>query len=369
MANNRQQPLVFDSTKVIADVTYMPTLITRANLDDEVVDPSGSNAARSDGGDIRIYFSNDQTDEMAVEIVGFEHDSVSAADDAEIEIWTSQTDFVNSSVSDTTIYIEYGDGALTEYGVTDTHGRDNVWSDYAFVTHHGLIDSTGNGTITDNGTVSSSGPFGSSTGARRGDSTNADSLTSSQTFSTIVEPFTIQAWGFIEVSQATRIICLADASSTNQQAAIGTLFSSGFGGEIQAWDGTTNDVSSISALTGEDIWRSYSGIFTSDTSRKLNINGGAASVSSTVSVSMTGVDRLKMLVSADSTPFGTQPLRVAEGRFRLSAISDDLDATEFNNQNSPSTFAAAGTPVEIGGVDVSMLLFNRSIANYQGMRQ
>jgi len=62
---------------------------------------------------------------------------------------------VSSVSSSTEIWADY-DGIRSDYAVTDTYGRNAVWSDYRAVWHLGnTTDSTGNGfTLTESGSVS-----------------------------------------------------------------------------------------------------------------------------------------------------------------------------------------------------------------------
>ncbi|MCA1807647.1 MAG: hypothetical protein LC687_07350, partial [Actinobacteria bacterium] len=52
-----------------------------------------------------------------------------------------------SSTTDTSFYIYYGNPNADDYAVNATYGRNDVWSDYAYVTHADslpLVDSSGN---------------------------------------------------------------------------------------------------------------------------------------------------------------------------------------------------------------------------------
>lgn len=86
---------------------------------------------------VRFYSDSGLTTELAREVV--------SAD----EIWVK----VASVSSSTEIWMDY-DGVSSDYAVTDTYGRNAVWSDYAAVYHMNedpsgtapqIIDSTGNG--------------------------------------------------------------------------------------------------------------------------------------------------------------------------------------------------------------------------------
>ena len=77
----------------------------------------------------RFYSDEAKTTELAREIV--------SADEIHVK--------VPSVTTSTTIYIDY-DGVRSDYATDATYGTENVWSDYAYVSHDGgLTDSTGNG--------------------------------------------------------------------------------------------------------------------------------------------------------------------------------------------------------------------------------
>ena len=82
---------------------------------------------------VRVYADEAKTTEWAREIV--------SVDEMHVKI--------PSLTTTTDIYVDY-DGVRADYGVTDTYGRNAVWSDYEFVSHmestgSSQIDSTGNG--------------------------------------------------------------------------------------------------------------------------------------------------------------------------------------------------------------------------------
>ena len=115
--------ITIDHTKVPGDLTDYVGLI--------VPDGSAGYSALyalclEGGGDIRLFKSDDTT-ELAREIVSF---SVSA-ETGEIHYKYSGT--LSSSV-DTDIHV-YADGSSADYAVTATYGRNNVWDDYEVVLH------------------------------------------------------------------------------------------------------------------------------------------------------------------------------------------------------------------------------------------
>ena len=143
--------ITIDHTKVPGDLTDYVGLI--------VPDGSAGYSALyalclEGGGDIRLFKSDDTT-ELAREIVTF---SVSA-ETGEIHYKYSGT--LSSSV-DTDIHV-YADGSSADYAVTATYGRNAVWAGFRVVYHMNdlLTDSTGNGhNLTNNGGTFENGLFG-----------------------------------------------------------------------------------------------------------------------------------------------------------------------------------------------------------------
>jgi hypothetical protein len=89
---------------------------------------------------VRVYADSDKTTEWAREIV--------SATEMHVKI--------PSLTSTTSIYVDW-DGVRSDYGVTDTYGRNAVWSDYAGVWHGD--DTTDSKAGTNNLTLTGSGTY------------------------------------------------------------------------------------------------------------------------------------------------------------------------------------------------------------------
>lgn len=139
--------VTIDHTKVAADLTdYVVAVICNSDAGWDALYAE----ATEGGGDIRV-FKNDDTTELAREKVTF---SVSAETG---EIYIKYSGTLSSSV-DTDIHI-YADGTSSDYAATDTYGRNAVWSGHSGVWHgDGTTDSkaeTNNLTLTGSGTYTS----------------------------------------------------------------------------------------------------------------------------------------------------------------------------------------------------------------------
>ena len=132
--------VTIQSTEVDETITNYPAYVDLSDL------PAGFHTnVKSDGGDIRVTTS-DKITEIPREIVFYD----SGTDTGEIHF---KGDI--SSTTNTDFYIYYGNAAASDYAVTDTYGRNNVWnSNYKAVYHlneavnndvDGYKDSSGNG--------------------------------------------------------------------------------------------------------------------------------------------------------------------------------------------------------------------------------
>jgi hypothetical protein len=130
--------ITVDATKVAANVTDFPVYVDLSNL------PSGfhSNVNQTDARDIRVTTADAET-EVPREVVFYD----AATDTGELHFKAPSL----SSSTDTDFYIYYGNTSASDYGVTDTYGRNNVWiSGYSAVWHmqegsSTRYDSTSNG--------------------------------------------------------------------------------------------------------------------------------------------------------------------------------------------------------------------------------
>ena len=133
------------------NLTNFVVLITHNDLPDEVLDSDVGTAPKSDGGDIRFTSDAGGANEIAFEIVHYTQNSNPASATAEIYVKVPTV----SHSTDTKIYMWWDNSSASAYSATDTYGRNNVWSDYVFVSHDGgANDSTGNYTMSTSGTIS-----------------------------------------------------------------------------------------------------------------------------------------------------------------------------------------------------------------------
>lgn len=136
--------LTIDYTKVGADQTDFPVYVDLSQMPADF----HNHVNQTDARDIRVTKS-DGTTELPREVVFY----TAASNTGELHFKYTGT---LSSSTNTSIYIYYGNASATDYAVTDTYGRNNVWdSNYKAVWH--LTESTGaHADSTTNGNNSSS---------------------------------------------------------------------------------------------------------------------------------------------------------------------------------------------------------------------
>ena len=111
--------LTVNASKVAATLTDYPAYVDLADM------PASFWAGvTSGGGDIRVYSDSGLTTELAREVVSCD----TTGETGEMHVK------VSSLTTSSVIYLTI-DGTSADYAVTDTYGRDAVWSDYISVYH------------------------------------------------------------------------------------------------------------------------------------------------------------------------------------------------------------------------------------------
>jgi hypothetical protein len=356
---NRRATLTVNASQVSEVLTDFPLLITQDTLPSEMLDADGVYPAQSDGGDLIFTTNADGTGRIPCEIVSFVTDADPLNGSA--EIWVKVPSI--SDTVDTTIFVWWNSEYIEYQPTPDApYGRNAVWSDYEIVTHDGVLDSTGNTISTPAGTPTLvTDQFNTSNGASRFDSNNTDgrlfNLLNSFTY-----PVSIQAWANVGITGNPRIMSLANSSVNDQQLNLRTGFSDSYAIGIQAWAGVTVDetlvIGSVTEIT-TDVWRFYNARCIAEDNRNVWLNEGTTIGTSSVSIPVSGIDRLGLGISADASEYGDQPISVGEARVRFSALSDSWLAAEYINQNSPAIFISVGTPItpDLSIPDISSISF------------
>lgn len=354
----RVVPIVIDYTKVSgsATITDMPVLITKDNIPSEAID-AGSNSALNGGGDIRFSSDSAGTTQLPCQVVEYVTDATAA--NRVCHVWVKVPSI--SYTADTTIYMWYSKAGETQPAVTDTYGRNAVWSAFHMV-HHlnetanttagGYIDSTGNG-YDGTGTSMSAG-----NGTTDFDATvtsfddSNDSILITAGFSTTDTQFTITSnCKASTLANDGRLLSLVDSTNSERSASALWMDSGGSGdgwqAQVKPAGGGVLTVGADSDNNASTSWQHIVHKYDS-TNHKVFVDGtitGSASSSGGFTDGTYQADeyRIGRLWTLTGSGGHWQGL-IGTTSIRLANVDDDVLKTEAANQLSPSTFSAAGTP-------------------------
>jgi hypothetical protein len=360
MAFTYSRSITIDHTKCgSSDSSNFPVLVSLSDVTLKTVGNSG-HVQNSNGYDIYFYSDSGMTTRLAVERESYDGSA------------GTYVGWVNvpavSHTSDIVIYIAYGDaGISTDPNSDGTYGKTSVWdSNYKLVAHlpDGTSltanDSTSNGNNgTNSGATAATGKidggasFSGSAGISLGTDTSLD-------FS---DAFTISAW--IKTSQSVGAIVSLRTSAYGESPLID--FMVGFDGVSTSY---SNLMLIVRGNTGLYANFQYGAGYVSDnnwhyvTAQRLDssaisvtLDNGSpsvvgyipAAITTSLSTSYRGIG-----IESDwvATNFGSSNQRnflgsIDEVRLSNIARSADWILTEYNNQNSPSTFYTLGS--ESGG--------------------
>jgi hypothetical protein len=318
--------LTIDNTKVAGDLTDYPVYVNLADMPSTFWD-----TVANGGGDIRIYKS-DGTTELAREVVSCDTSTETG------ELHFKYTGTLSGS-TDTEVQI-HADGTSADYAVTDTYGRNNVWgSIFAGVYHlqSNASDSTANG----RNLTTVTGAPSTTTGKIGG----GISLNGSSSYSgTQIDPdsynagLSLSCWVKLNARDVGEDIIGFNESGSwggvviQQNTAGSGVWYYRFGTSVVGNGYTTDDDTSTD-------WQLLH-ITKAGTSDKLYLQG-------------TNVDsRTGGTLTNNSTTFGIGDTSLGnpmtglldEVRVYTTELSANWITTEYNNQNSPSTFYTAEVP-------------------------
>jgi len=329
-----RQKITIDSTKVSADLTDFPVYVDLADLGADFF----SNV-NTDGSDIRVTKS-DGTTEVPREVVSID----TSGSTGELHF---KADGTLSSSTDTDFYIYYGNASATEPAVTATYGRNNVWVDYDNVYHlneeptsaTAIIDSTGNyGSTTIDGAMTASDLVAVKVGSGLDFDGSNDRIRAGT--SNILNNITCQAWARYDGGSQGLFFAQDGQGSNNRkwymQATPSTFY-------VNVFESSSPLVrKNYNVATSANTLQMYHFTYTVDT-LKLYINGSLTTPTKTFDPTLTSLEDTTI-----DTSIGTNLASnwfdgvIDEARISSVVRSDDWISTEYNNQNSASTFYAAG---------------------------
>jgi len=329
--------------KITSDNTKVSSANDNLYVDLSDLPSSFFSNVRSDGGDIRVTKSDGVT-EVAREVVTIDTGGSTG------ELHFDSTGL--STSSDTEWYIYYGNASATDYAPSDTYGAENVWNSNFLLVYHmqqdpsgtapQMIDSTSNGNDgTTSGTMTSGDLVTSK--IEKGidfDGTDDSIDTGAALFSTSnnAAPYTISCW--------VNTTATNDGGIVTQYSDSAPVDRFGFrlnSGKIAWWKGGTFLASSTTSVnTGANVF--VAGTKSSGQTVQMYVNGAANGSSGT-----------------DSDDFDTANVAIANfdpGVAQYDGIIDEIRIsdvqrsanwllTEYNNQNSPSTFWTIGSQEDV----------------------
>jgi len=339
-----QVKLTIDKDKVLANLTDYVVYVDLSDMTSTFWD-----TVANGGGDIRVYKS-DGTTELAREVVSCD----TSTDTGELHFKYTGT---LSSSSDTEVIIDV-DGARSDYAVGATYGRNAVWSDYFGVWHEGAgTDSTGNGrTGTANGGVTNGGATGQiGEGTDYDGSDDYNSLANMSTLEDILAQVTFQSWvsadsdafytafgGVEDGSSETAYVIFefnGGPSGTSSDERIAFLRNqNGDACRIGVTDATMATITTGNLnylVTTLDINTSGNNKFYlngSDATDSFTTDSMSDNFQTTDQSPYIGARNLRGVVSANLDGV------IDDFRIRSGVLSSDWVGTEYNNQDSPSTF-------------------------------
>ena len=342
----KYQEITIDYTKVSADQTDFIIYINLADLVKAGADLF--DLCRSDGGDIRVTKS-DGTTQLPREVVAI--DTVAKTG----ELHVKYTGTLSSTVN--TVIRIYYNGVDTEPAVTDTYGRNNVWSSKYDLVHH-LQNATTNAV---NGNTPSSNTFSYDSTSKLGVGiTQTDGNTRGLDWGTSVPMNTttmsISAWfnsneAFTQDNSGMTLFVYTRAGTPYEGFYLMMVMGSVTGdrGKIQAGlkNSSLTSFSAISPSTYNDgNWHLAHATYDGSTIR-VYVDGTQVA---SVAASGTPGAGFKTTIGGNWDEAASNvwvddydEVRATDG----AALSASWILTEYRNQNSPSTFYSVGN--EVGG--------------------
>lgn len=353
----RKQAITINSTYVegASNLTDFPFLVTLDHLDPEIVD-GGANSALNGGGDVRFSSDTSGNNQLAIEVVQFVTSSTLA--DRKCQIWVKIPSL--SATSDTTIYIWYNKSGETQPIATDTYGSQAVWSNnYVSIWHMEEDPSGTSPQVLDSGLGLNNGITGGSMQSNDLVSSkigNGLDLNGTDQFVNVGNSSSLNLTSNLTISGWFNPTIYGDMylfAKRNETVVEGYNILLLYPNDFGVYDTTAHWNSDATWEYTTNQWN-YAVV-------KFNISGtgytgflnGEFGSQKTIPVFPDGLAQ-NLYLGARSNGIGL-PFSGSIDEFRVSNIerSNDWIATEYNNQNSPSTFATAGTPDTASGSGVT----------------
>lgn len=314
--------------------TDFPVLLKEADFPTAAVD-GGATSIDNGGGNLRAYTDSGKGTQLPIEVVYFVTGGT-----PDVEVWVK----IPTAATGNTIFLEADSVETSQPPVTDTYGRNAVWSDYEAVLHlndTNYTDSTGNG---HNGTLNGTNGGAVTTGHPWGgswiDFTDSGYLELASSNSLVDNSqHTLQAMVNLDVSSNADAVVgnRTDATSDNNWAQMQS------DGRFFNKNGTTEVLAVASPVTptGAAHWLAGRQNATQADAIRDGVSRGSAT--GTTGLSIVGNDPFWIGSYYDNNPIRQLNGRCGEVRIRKSALSLDWLATEKDSQDSSLAWGTVGT--------------------------
>lgn len=287
------------------------------------------------GSDLRITTDSAGTTEVPFEIVSLDTSAETC------QIWAKVPTL--SYTSSTSLYIWYGNASATPYAVGDTYGRNAVWSNYTATYHMETLtlDSSGNRTLINNGTITNETSSRFNQGADFGTSNSSKYFTNTTMPATGSAAFYVTQW--IKTTQTsggdTYSVGWDNGSSHSFQMQVNGVNAN----KIRAfWSGGSPSLYATTTMNDGE-WHKIDFVYAGGAGGAcaLYIDGSledSDTATSNLSAEGSGTAEFIGRRSASAADYYSGTMDELRTIFGGTNPSADWIATEYNNQNAPSTF-------------------------------
>lgn len=328
--------------KISSPQTNANWLVTTANLPTAAID-GGASSILNGGGNLRAYTDDTKTTQLAIEILTF----VTGGTPDVVVYGLSSTLDVGS-----TVYIEADEVATTQPSVTDTYGRNAVWTDWRFVSHTLEFDSTGNftGSFTPTGSPSQvDGAYGNTNGAYEFDGTNqinVDTLgTNPLEGTSSTDEFTVVQWLSSSSSDTFNRGIQYVSNFSNRNLQIGQN-ADGTNYFVRTSNTNTGTKGRLQARSASDVFElvTATGTMTeTPDSKAVRVNGVSSNTNGTSNLGGGTSGSTDITFGARNDGVGDYFGRIAEAWLRMDTLSDDYLEMLENNLTDPASFWTTGS--------------------------
>ena len=317
------------TSQITGSHTGLPLVITEGSFNngDDIRSTVFGNTDNG-GGDVRLSTDAAGLAQLPLEVVLWDTAANACV------IYTKRD--VNGATAED-IYIWGDNTGDTQPTVTDTYGRNSVWSDFEYISHDGVTDSTGNHTITQLGSpTTATDIFGNVAGAVSLNGTTQYGRATGSFSST--KPIYISGWGNSnDVTSRQGLLGLYASGAGNNYVSLFNNTGSNSGFVERGGGGLTANIANSSGATTNNNWFAFDGVAITSSSRAAYLNG-ANKGTNVQTQSASNLNRITYGRFDDSTPniyFNGELCQLRLGYFQP---SDDYISTKYNNQNTPNTF-------------------------------